>query len=81
MYQIFELQAESNQMKIAEEANTHLHNHFETLYDTRDDTYANGRNVRNFFEVCLANQANRIAKLDDITDEDLTTIKGEDLPL
>ncbi len=41
--------------------------------------FANGRDVRNFFEKTLTNQANRLAAMPDVTDSDLVTITKEDV--
>jgi hypothetical protein len=41
--------------------------------------FANGRDVRNFFEKTLTNQANRLAKLSNPSDSDLITITVEDV--
>lgn len=41
--------------------------------------FANGRDVRNFFEKTLTNQANRLAQMSDLTDTDLVTITVEDV--
>ncbi len=41
--------------------------------------FANGRDVRNFFEKTLTNQANRLAGMTDLTDTDLVTITLADV--
>ncbi len=41
--------------------------------------FANGRDVRNYFEKALTNQANRLAAMVSVTDEDLMTITEEDV--
>lgn len=41
--------------------------------------YANGRDVRNFFEKVLVCQADRLAGMEDVTDEDLTQFIRDDL--
>ncbi len=41
--------------------------------------FANGRDVRNFFEKTLTNQANRLASMPNLTDSDLVTITVEDV--
>lgn len=52
---------------------------FEKMYDEREEDFANGRSVRNFFEKAIVRQANRLAGQDQISDEDLLTLKLEDL--
>ncbi|MBR6669216.1 MAG: stage V sporulation protein K, partial [Ruminococcus sp.] len=41
--------------------------------------FANARDVRNYFEKAITNQADRIANIPDISDEDLMTIRLEDV--
>lgn len=48
------------------------------LYDHRDENFANGRTVRNFFEKAMVRQANRLAKKDEITNEELQSLILED---
>lgn len=55
---------------------------FMERYENRDDTYANARDVRNFMEKALANQAGRlVAMTGQIDDEILTMLEKEDLPI
>lgn len=53
--------------------------HFEEEYTNRDETFANGREVRNFFEKAVVNQANRLAQESYIDDEDVATLTAEDI--
>lgn len=55
--------------------------HFEKEYANRDETFANGREVRNFFEKAVVNQANRLALELNIDDEDVSTLTDEDVML
>ncbi len=50
------------------------------LYENRDRTFGNGRLVRNLFEKTIEQQANRLAVINTLTDEILTTILPEDIP-
>jgi hypothetical protein len=52
---------------------------FTKIYETRDDSFGNGRFVRNMFEKTIENLSNRISKSEKITKELLTTIEIEDL--
>lgn len=52
---------------------------FKAHYLSKDKNYANARDVRNFFEVAIVNQANRLASDNDITDEELTQLTLEDV--
>ncbi len=52
-----------------------LQSYFESVYNNRTSSYANGREVRNFFEKVYRAQANRIASLlDKITPEEFSTV-------
>lgn len=57
----------------------HLPEFFQTLYQTRDDNFANGREVRNLFEKLISVQSDRVAALDAPTREDLMTLTAADL--
>ncbi len=50
------------------------------LYNRRDRTFGNARLVRNIFEKTIERQANRLAVINDLTDEVLTTLLPEDIP-
>lgn len=43
------------------------------------DTFASARDVRNFFEKALVNQADRLAQMEDLSDEMLFAIEYEDI--
>ena len=53
---------------------------FSVLYETRNETFGNGRLARNLFELTISNQANRIVAMTDISVDNLSTITSEDLP-
>ena len=48
-------------------------------YENRDDTFANGREVRNIFEKAVVNQANRLMLHDSIADNELMELTEGDL--
>ena len=49
--------------------------------EPRDRGFGNARYVRNLFEAAVANQASRLVKIDEPTDEQLTTLTAEDIPV
>ena len=61
MLLIFESYCDDNDYEI--EDKELIFNYFEFLYDNRNDTFANGRTVRNFFEKIIKVQASRIGPL------------------
>ena len=79
LYQIFQSQCERNGYVPDEEALEYAKEFFKNRYDNRDENYANARDVRNFFEKAVVEQANRISKLENPTDEELTGFKLCDL--
>lgn len=53
---------------------------FEKMYAARDENFANGRAVRNFFEKVMTAQANRLASLDEVpSNEQLELLEAKDL--
>lgn len=79
LYDIFMGRVNRNDYKLNEAADTTIRQLLNELYEDRDNNFGNGRDVRNIFEKIVANQANRVAKLTDPTDEDILTITEDDL--
>ena len=77
---IFYVFCQPYQMKLSEEAERSLKAYLEWLVQNKDANFANGREMRNLFESALSNQANRLAEMADITDEELNTIEAADFP-
>jgi hypothetical protein len=48
------------------------------MYNNRDRNFANGREVRNYFEKVIKNQANRLASDTDVTEEELMLLTLDD---
>jgi len=51
---------------------------FEDIYSQADESYANARTVRNFFEKCIRRQANRLSNSSMFSKKDLQTFLIED---
>lgn len=79
LMEIFRLQCSGNGYKLTPDAEKKAAEIFEDMYRNRDETFANGRSVRNFFEKVMVRQANRLAKEETISDEQLLTLEKEDL--
>lgn len=78
--QIFLFQCKKQGLSLTEECDGYLTQHFTAMYEHRGDDYANGRDVRNYFEKVIKARANRLADiLDKITHEEYVTIVLEDL--
>ncbi len=67
-------------MKLSEEAEHTLKEYLHWLVQHKSDNFANGREMRNLFELALSNQANRLVEKVEITDEELNEITNDDLP-
>lgn len=76
---IFNKMCEKNGYKSSEKAVEKVKQMLELLHETRSDSFANARTVRNLFEKLLAIQADRLAALETVSDEELATIVEEDL--
>lgn len=55
--------------------------HFKQRYETRDENFANAREVRNYLEKAISNQAVRIIKEKNLDEKQLSLIEKEDLPV
>jgi SpoVK/Ycf46/Vps4 family AAA+-type ATPase len=78
---IFEKMCEKSHFNLTPAAREKLRHLFEQLYINRDKTFGNGRVARNLFEKSIEKQANRLAVLSSLTDEILTTLLPEDIPM
>jgi chromosomal replication initiation ATPase DnaA len=79
MISIYHKMCQGSDYTISNEAEQYLQSQFESAYNSRDESFGNGRFVRNTFEKSIENLSNRIAKSDKITKELLTTIEKEDI--
>lgn len=76
---IFDRMCEKNGYKTSEEAKKKVEKMLVTLHETRSDSFANARTVRNLFEKLLTIQADRLAGLENVSNDDLATIVPEDV--
>lgn len=76
---IFELIASSAKYTLPTEARRRLLRGFTYLYVKRDRHFGNGRCSRNSFERSVRRLANRLAKVDEVNRELLTTLEAEDI--
>lgn len=80
LVQIFELFCKNGGYNLASSTSDDLIRLFSVLYETRDETFGNGRLARNLYEMTINNQANRIVSLPQVNDEILSTIEEIDIP-
>lgn len=77
---IFRLQCSSQNLVLTDECEEYLSGYFTDMYEHRDENYANGRDVRNYFEKVIRTRANRLSPLlDSLTVEQFRTIELADL--
>ena len=76
---IFDRMCEKNGYKTTDEARKKVSCMLKTLYESRSDSFANARTVRNLFEKLLTIHADRLAGRENVTDEELATIMPEDV--
>ena len=62
-----------------EDCMSYVRKYFEQRYLTRSENFANGREVRNFFEKAMVNQANRLTNDANITNEELSQFVLDDV--
>lgn len=76
---IFKNMCNSSAYKASDSCIEYVKCFFEKRYEERTENFANGRDVRNFFENAIVNQANRLSLLDSMSDEVLTRLEVDDV--
>jgi len=76
---IFLLFCKQNDYVISRDAANALLKIFESIHARADDSFANGRTVRNIFEKTIQNQANRLAKNNNLTGESMRVLTLADI--
>lgn len=66
-------------MKLTKEAEDKVLSYFVERCGLKLKNFANARDIRNFYERAITNQANRLAKDPSISDDELTTLTLEDV--
>lgn len=79
LLQIFELNCRKSQLNLTPEAKAHILDFFTERCAAGHKDFANARDVRNFFEKAITNQATRLAQQTDITNEELSTLTLADV--
>jgi len=80
LLEIMKSYCEKADFKLTPDASDKLLDTFELLYEKKDDSFGNARVVRNLFEKCIQNQANRLVSVNELTNELLQTIESDDIP-
>ena len=80
LLEIYLLQTQKVQLKVAEDAKKKVYKLFKQLYDERDASFGNGRLSRNVFEKTYEKQANRLVK-EGVEKADISLITEADIPV
>ena len=79
LYAIFEARAKKYNYELDDEAAEYLRNSLKITVENKTRNFGNGRYVRNVFEKCVSNQANRLARLTNPTEQELTILTKDDV--
>ena len=79
LYDIFNLQCKNNEYILTDDAQKYAREHFNQMYEKRDENFSNARYVRNFFENTVTVHSDRISFLDGHTRDDLVKFIRKDL--
>ena len=77
--QMFELYLRQYSLKAGEGILEYVEGFFEERIKNKTEYFANGRDARNFFEKALSNQADRLADVGEMTDDELMTLTVDDV--
>lgn len=76
---MFMMRCNSYKLRVEEEALECVRTFFEQRVENKTETFANGRDARNYFERVISRQADRLAPMGSPTDDELMTVKVEDV--
>lgn len=79
LLEIFNLNVAKNEYSLTSEAEDFVKGHLEKLVDSKSKDFGNARYVRNYFEMAIENQANRLASELNINTEILSQIVLSDV--
>lgn len=79
LYQIFLCLCEQNDLMIKQDVIEDLQKYFKRMAKNKGPYFANGREVRNYFETTVSHQAHRISKKKHPTKNELSVIERSDL--
>lgn len=81
LYDIFQLNATKNEYVINEEANQYLKKKLDIVVQNKKKDFGNARYIRNYFELAIEHQANRLAADVDLTPEKLCELTLDDIDI
>lgn len=81
LYDIFQLNASKNEYVINEEANQYLKKKLDIVVQNKQKDFGNARYIRNYFELAIEHQANRLAADLNLTPEKLCELTLDDIDI
>lgn len=81
LYDIFQLNATKNEYVINEEANQYLKKKLDIVVQNKQKDFGNARYIRNYFELAIEHQANRLASDVNLTPEKLCELTLDDIDI
>lgn len=81
LYDIFQLNASKNEYVINEEANQYLKKRLDIVVQNKQKDFGNARYIRNYFELAIEHQANRLAADLNLTPEKLCELTLDDIDI
>lgn len=79
LMKILEFNCDKNDLEMTEEAKETSKKFFEKRIEEKTKNFANARDVRNYVDRILTNQANRLSHYEEISKKDLVTVEKEDV--
>lgn len=79
--EIFKKFCKENNLKTSKAVIDAVHKYMESEVAVKNKNFGNARMVRNYFEQCMINQANRLSKKDKVSDAMLCNLTQEDIPI
>ncbi|MGI6029708.1 MAG: AAA family ATPase [Candidatus Heteroscillospira sp.] len=76
---IFRMRCEKGGYAMDKEAEEYAKGYFAAMYESRTENFGNGRDVRNYFEDCIARQANRLAGAEAPGRDELMALTAADM--
>ncbi|MCF8242691.1 MAG: AAA family ATPase [Melioribacteraceae bacterium] len=82
LFKIFKMFVKKRKYALSIDAEDKLEKAVKDVYDKRDKSFANGREMRKLFDTALSNQSKRISQVpaDELTNDMISTITAEDIP-
>jgi SpoVK/Ycf46/Vps4 family AAA+-type ATPase len=81
LFDIFQLNASKNEYVISEEANQYLKKRLDMVVQNKQKDFGNARYIRNYFELAIEHQANRLAVELNLTPEMLCELAIDDIDI